>query len=122
MEENTIFKVFALVNDNNEITDITGGIITDTCPDGYVEIDEGSGDRYAHCQGNYLPYYKEDYLDGTVYHFTYDGEIHEKTAEEIEADKTAIENAYISADDRLGALEESQEMQDEIIADILDTM
>jgi hypothetical protein len=123
MEELTIFKVFALIDDNNNITDITGGILTDTAPTGYIQIDEGNGDKYAHCQGNYFDgAYKEDYLDGVVYLYKYEGEVVEKTADEIEADKEIIEANYNPApttDERLTTLEETQEEQDEVIAEIL---
>lgn len=134
MEEN-IYKVFALINEKDEITDITGGILTDTAPTGYIQIDEGVGDKYAHCQGNYFEKpYREDYLDGTLYFFKYrevityvdkdldehDSEdvIIEKTAEEIEAEKAEIEAHYVpptTVEDRVSNLEVSQELQDEAI-------
>lgn len=119
MEEN-IYKVFALINEKDEITDITGGILTDTAPTSYIQIDEGIGDRYAHCQGNYFDKpYRDDYLDARLYYFTYiDGEVVEKTAEEIEADKAEIEAHYApptTIEDRVNDLETSQELQDEAI-------
>ena len=126
MEEN-IYKVFALINEKDEITDITGGILTDEAPTGYVEIDEGTGDKYAHCQGNYFDKpYRDYYLGVNIYFYTYiDGEVVEKTTEEIEADKAEIEASYVpptTVEDRVSDLEISQEEQDEVIAEILETI
>lgn len=47
-------KVYIKVNENDEIVDINSNIfLKDTT--GYICIDEGEGDRYAHAQGHYLP-------------------------------------------------------------------
>ncbi len=58
--------------------------------DGWVKIDEGLGDRYAHAQGNYMP--KELYTKG-VPRYWWDGEqALERTAEEIASDVAAIKS------------------------------
>lgn len=46
-------KVYAKINEQNIITDINSSIFLDSI-EGYIQIDEGSGDKYAHAQGNYL--------------------------------------------------------------------
>ena len=46
-------KVYAKINENNIITDINSSIFLNNI-EGYTQIDEGSGDKYAHAQGNYL--------------------------------------------------------------------
>lgn len=46
-------KVYAKINENNIITDINSSIFLNNI-EGYIQIDEGSGDKYAHAQGNYL--------------------------------------------------------------------
>lgn len=52
MEENLI-KVYVQTNSNNVITCINSSIfITDST--GWTQIDEGTGDKYAHAQSNYL--------------------------------------------------------------------
>lgn len=52
MEENLI-KVYVQVDSNNVITNINSNIfISDTT--GWIQIDEGIGDKYSHAQGNYL--------------------------------------------------------------------
>ena len=53
-------KVYVKINEENYITEINSSIfLADT--DGYILIDEGNGDKYAHAQGNYLdkPIYDE---------------------------------------------------------------
>ena len=53
MEERKI-GVYIKVNENNEVVDIGSDIfIKDTT--NWIKIDEGNGDKYAHCQNNYLP-------------------------------------------------------------------
>ena len=67
-------KVYAKVNENHEITEVGSSIfIEDTT--GWIEIDEGSGDKYVHAQNNYFdkPLIDEEnnynylYINGKVY-------------------------------------------------------
>ena len=53
--------------------------------DGWVKIDEGFGDRYHHAQGNYL---NKPIMDerGIYRYKLVDGEVTERTAEEMDAD------------------------------------
>ena len=47
-------KVYIKIDEESNITEVGSSIfIEDT--EGWIEIDEGSGDRYVHAQGNYLP-------------------------------------------------------------------
>ena len=67
------------VNSSAFLTDLTG----------WIEIDEGLGDRYHHAQGNYFD--KPIVTDGGIYRFKYiDGEIIEKTTEEIETEEANL--------------------------------
>ena len=52
MKENV--KVYVKVNEKNEVTDINSDVFI-RHPTGWIKIDEGQGDRYAHAQNNYLP-------------------------------------------------------------------
>lgn len=79
MEENTI-KVYIKTNENNIITDINSSIFLNSI-EGYTQIDEGSGDKYAHAQGNYLEKYLVDESGRYNYKFE-DGKILELTEEE----------------------------------------
>lgn len=46
-------KVYVKLDENNVITQINSSIfLKDTT--GYIEIDSGSGDKFAHAQGHYL--------------------------------------------------------------------
>lgn len=66
-------KVYVKTDSDNVITEINSDIFLESV-DGYILIDEGKGDRYAHAQGNYLEYglmdeqgrYNYRLLDGNV--------------------------------------------------------
>ncbi|OOM71085.1 hypothetical protein CLPUN_50770 [Clostridium puniceum] len=80
MDEN--IKVYVQVNSENIITQINSSIfITDLT--GWVQIDEGQGDKYAHAQGNYFP--KEKPLTDIQFRYNYklvDGKVIELTNKE----------------------------------------
>ena len=70
-------KVYIKIDEARNITAIGSSIfIEDTAA--WVEIDEGSGDRYVHAQGNYLPgpicdedgNYRYKYINGEIYERT----------------------------------------------------
>ena len=73
-------KVYIKTNENNIITDINSSIFLNSI-EGYTQIDEGSGDRYAHAQGNYLEKSLVDESGRFNYKFE-DGKILELTEEE----------------------------------------
>jgi hypothetical protein len=52
MEEN--IKVYVKVDSNNVIKEINSIIFIQDLT-GWIKIDEGQGDKYAHAQGNYFP-------------------------------------------------------------------
>lgn len=49
-----MYKVYVKTNDAGEIIAINSDAFLDI-QDGWENIDEGSGDRFHHAQGNYLP-------------------------------------------------------------------
>ena len=73
-------KVYIKINEKNVITDINSSIFLNSI-EGYTQIDEGSGDRYAHAQGNYLEKSLVDESGSFNYKFE-DGKILELTDEE----------------------------------------
>ena len=73
-------KVYAKINENNIITDINSSIFLNNI-EGYTQIDEGSGDKYSHAQGNYLEKSLVDESGRFNYKFE-DGKILELTEEE----------------------------------------
>ena len=82
-------KVYVKTDGQNRITRCEGGYTTPDDLTGWVQIDEGAGDRYNLCQSNYFPgdLYTED---GIPRYKLVDGKPIERTAEEIEADRAAI--------------------------------
>ena len=90
MEENNIeipvivipkIKVYIQTNINKTITAINSSIfLQDTT--GWIEIDEGNGDKYAHAQGRYL---EKGLMDKKGrYNYKYDTELVELTEAEKE--------------------------------------
>lgn len=68
-----LIKVYIKVNTNNEVTEVGSSIfIKDTT--GWIEIDKGFGDKFAHAQNQYFnkPLQNEDgtynycYINGVV--------------------------------------------------------
>lgn len=81
--DNTI-SVYVKTNESNIITAINSNIfISDTS--GWVLVDEGTGDRYAHAQNLYLEKPIAD--ENGVYRYKLvDGKITERSAEEMATD------------------------------------
>lgn len=77
-------QVFIKTNDNNGVVDINSDkFLKDTT--GYIQIDEGDGDKYIFARGNYLS--KPLFVQPSVCRYKYvDGVLSERTAEEIQAD------------------------------------
>lgn len=78
--ENMKIKVYIKINEQNIITAINSSIFLNSI-EGYIQIDEGSGDKYAHAQGNYLEKSLVDESGRFNYKFE-DGKILELTEEE----------------------------------------
>lgn len=49
-----VYKVYVKVNGENDIIAINSDAFMSSVPAGWVQIDEGEGDRYHHAQNNYL--------------------------------------------------------------------
>ena len=82
MLENKI-KVYIKIDENNCITDINSYIFLNNTED-YIQIDEGTGDKYAHAQGNYLEKSLVDSKGRYNYRYT-DSKVTELTEEEKES-------------------------------------
>lgn len=103
--ENT-YKVYIRHDASGRIMDVNSdAFLTDTT--GWVQIDEGIGDRFHHAQGNYFPapLYDERFIPRYTYVPDGDPKWRERTPEEMDAD-------YVppvvkpSADELLNALME----------------
>ena len=77
-------RVFIKTDSKNRVTAIDSEIfISDTS--GWVEIDSGDGDKFAHAQGNYLPKSLTD--ENGVYRYKYEnGAVCERSEGEMAAD------------------------------------
>lgn len=82
------YGVFVLVNDSNAIMDINSSAFISSDASGWVQIDEGTGDRYHHAQNNYFP--KPKYDERGIPRYSYvpneDPKWRERTPEEMDAD------------------------------------
>ena len=90
MNENTS-KVYVRTDDQNRIIRCEGGYTIGNITDftGWVQIDEGTGDKYNLCQSHYFDggLYTDD---GIPRYALADGAPVLRSAEEIEADRAAI--------------------------------
>lgn len=88
MEENKS-KVYILIDDNNRVIRVEGGYTTPADLTGWIEIDEGTGDKYNLCQSHYLE--KGLMTEDGIYQYKYENEeVVERTQEEMDADRQAI--------------------------------
>lgn len=78
------YIVYVRIDDTNRIVDINSNAFLTDISD-WIEIDRGFGDKYHHAQGNYFP--KPIYEERGIPVYKYvDGEVLERTQEEIDAD------------------------------------
>lgn len=101
MEEITS-KVYVMTDRQGRITRIEGGYTTPADLTGWMQIDEGTGDKYNLCQVHYFP----DGIytaDGIPRYKLVDGQAVERTQEEIEADRAAIPAPPPTAQEQLRA-------------------
>lgn len=110
MEFETKSKVYIQVDSDGRILRCEGGYTTPADLTGWLEIDEGDGDRYSLCQSHYF--------DGGLYtmdgipRYRWDGSAAVlRTDEDLEADRAAIPEPKPSktVEDRLTALEAEAE-------------
>lgn len=101
-------RVFIKTDSKNRVTAVDSEIfISDTS--GWVEIDRGDGDKFAHAQGNYFPKPLTD--ENGVYRYKFEnGEISERSADEIAADMPVTEPAPPSNAELAAAIAELAEV------------
>lgn len=103
------YQVYIVIDGKNRIVSVdSSAFISDTT--GWVQIDEGIGDRYHHAQGNYFPKPKYDERGIPRYAYVPDGspKWRERTQEEMDADYVPPVYKH-SAEELLGALMEGIE-------------
>lgn len=102
-------KVFIKIDAKNRILEIGSDAFISNF-DGWIQIDEGAGDRYHHAQGNYFPKPKFDARGIPRYVYVPDGnpKWRERTQEEMDADYSPPEKES-TAEELLAALMEGIE-------------
>lgn len=95
-------KVYVQVDNQSRIIRCEGGYTTPADLTGWVQIDEGVGDRYNLCQSHYFPggIYT---TDGIPWYKLQDGKALERTEEEIAADRVALPVPAPTAEEQLRA-------------------
>ena len=103
MDEIITSKVYVKVDDQNRIIRCEGGYTTPADLTGWVQIDEGTGDKYNLCQSNYFPggIYTADRISR---YKLQDGKALERTEEEIAADRAALPEPEPTTDELLDIL------------------
>ena len=100
-------KVYVLLDSSGYITRIDGGYTESniTAPENWVLIDEGYGDRYNLCQGNFFP--QPIITDDGAYRYKLiDGMVTECSESEIlEQEEAQKRNTPPTMQDRVDALE-----------------
>ena len=83
-----MYKVYVKINATNYITDVNSSEFLTNLTD-WIAIDEGSGDKYHHAQGNYFdkPLYEDH---GSPVYKLENGLAVERTQAEIDADIAAM--------------------------------
>ena len=101
------YKVLVRTDEQSRVVEIaSSAYMPDT--DGWVQIDEGEGDRYMHAQGNYLPGGLTD--ERGVYRYKLvDGALAARSQDEMDADY-AVQPTQLSVTQRTAALEEAMDM------------
>lgn len=78
-----MYRVYAKVAEDGRVLDVNSDAFLNDLT-GWVEIDQGTGDKYHHAQGNYLPGPLIDWRGLPMYKLD-GGQIVPRTAKEIEA-------------------------------------
>lgn len=96
-----MIKVYAKADAAGRVVELGSSVFLEDFT-GWVQIDEGEGDRYAHAQGNYLEKPLMD-ADGTHNYILDSGAIREATAAEKEAEKASFPGPEPSREEHLEA-------------------
>lgn len=82
-----MYRVYAKINESGSTVETNSSAFLSDTTD-WIQIDEGTGDRYHHAQNNYFPKPKYDDRGIPRYAYVKDGDPkwRERTAEEMDAD------------------------------------
>lgn len=99
-------RVYIKIDSENRVIAVNSEIFISN-NSGWVEIDNGNGDRFTHAQGNYLPMPLTD--ENGVFRYKFEnGGIVERSADEMSADIPTPEIS-ITLEQRLSATENAVE-------------
>lgn len=107
-----VFKVYSRVDDKGRVLEVgSSAFLRDL--DGWIEIDQGAGDRYQHAQANYLP---RPLLDerGICRYKLIDGALVERTEAEMDADVKPAEKTEIEK--RIETVEKTVKVISDLLA------
>ena len=117
MEEENKIKVYIKTDSAGNITDVNSSIFISDLTS-WIEIDEGTGDKYAHAQGQYFK--KPLINDYGIYIYKYsNGVILEKTEEEIEAEISSLPKPPMTETELLKAQIQALSDGNEFLSDCL---
>lgn len=114
--ERTIYKVLVQTDNDGRVTAINSDAFING--EGWMQIDEGTGDRYHHAQNNYLqkPLMNER---GVYCYKLVDGMVTQRTQTEMDADFSARPAPPPTTEERVDALEATNDDLILMMADLI---
>ena len=97
-------KVYVKVDEQNRIIRCEGGYTTPSDLSGWVQIDEGTGDKFNLCQTHYFENGLFN-LKGIPLYKLEEGKAVQRSSEKIEQDEAELPAPPPSTTERMGALE-----------------
>lgn len=112
-----LIKVYIKIDENNNIIAVNSSIFLSDLTD-WIEVDEGTGDKYAHAQGHYFD--KPLMTETGIYRYQYLYKmIVEKTDEEIAAEEAKLPQPGMSDVELLKAQVQALSTENEFLSDCL---
>lgn len=112
-----LIKVYIKTDENNNIIAVNSSIFLSDLTD-WIEVDEGTGDKYAHAQGHYFD--KPLMTETGIYRYQYLYKmIVEKTDEEIAAEEAKLPQPGMSDVELLKAQVQALSTENEFLSDCL---
>lgn len=106
------YNVYIRVDDKGRVVGINSSAFLEDST-GWVQIDSGTGDKYHHAQGNYLPKPVYSWSGIPIYKMEM-GEIKERSEEEIRADIKTPEKTEIEK--RIETIEKTVKVISDLLA------
>ena len=106
------YNVYIRVDDSGRVVGINSSAFLEDSA-GWVQIDSGTGDKYHHAQGNYLPKPIYNWSGVPIYKMEM-GEIKERSEDEIRADIKAPEKTEIEK--RIETIEKTVKVISDLLA------